>query len=101
MELRFREIRPDEVEQELTQKDQFNTDTVPLAATLIREFDPEFDRRQDRRRRRARDHPDFIQVRPTRPSPNSGARSLGPLEPHLRASEIDVARYRPGTAATS
>ena len=37
MELRFRHIRPDEVEQELTQKDQFNTDSVPLAATLIRE----------------------------------------------------------------
>lgn len=37
MELLFREVRPDEVEQELTQKDQFNTDRVPLAATLVRE----------------------------------------------------------------
>jgi hypothetical protein len=37
MELLFREVRPDEVEQELTQRDQFNTDRVPLAATLVRE----------------------------------------------------------------
>jgi hypothetical protein len=37
MELLFRRVRPDEVEQELTQKDQFNTDRVPLAATLVRE----------------------------------------------------------------
>jgi len=37
MELLFRIVRPEEVEQELTQKDQFNTDKVPLAATLVRE----------------------------------------------------------------
>lgn len=37
MELRFRKVGPGEVEQELTQKDQFNTDSVPLAATLVRE----------------------------------------------------------------
>ncbi len=37
-DLLFREVRPDEVEQELTQKDQFNTDRVPLAATLVREL---------------------------------------------------------------
>jgi hypothetical protein len=37
MELLVREIRPDEVEQEITQRDQFNTDTVGLAETLVRE----------------------------------------------------------------
>lgn len=37
MQLHFQEIRPGDVEQELTQKDQFDTDKVPLTATLIRE----------------------------------------------------------------
>lgn len=37
MKLRFQEIRPGDVEQELTQKDQFDTDKVPLTATLVRE----------------------------------------------------------------
>lgn len=35
--LRFAETRPSDVEQELTQKDQFDTDRVPLPATLVRE----------------------------------------------------------------
>jgi hypothetical protein len=35
--LKFREVQPGDVEQELTQQDQFNTDNVPLAATLVRE----------------------------------------------------------------
>ncbi len=37
MKLHFQEIRPGDVEQELTQKDQFDTDKVPLTATLVRE----------------------------------------------------------------
>ena len=37
MQLHFQEIRPGDVEQELTQKDQFDTDKVPLTATLVRE----------------------------------------------------------------
>lgn len=37
MELLFRERQADEVEQEVTQRDQFNTDEVSLAATLMRE----------------------------------------------------------------
>lgn len=37
MRLSFQEIRPGDVEQELTQRDQFDTDKVPLTATLMRE----------------------------------------------------------------
>lgn len=37
LELRFATTRPGDVEQELTQQDQFNTDQVPLPATLTRE----------------------------------------------------------------
>ncbi|MFT8366893.1 MAG: hypothetical protein ABF623_13715 [Gluconobacter cerinus] len=37
MRLHFQKIRPGDVEQELTQKDQFDTDKVPLIATLVRE----------------------------------------------------------------
>lgn len=37
LEIRFAETRRSDVEQELTQKDQFDTDKVPLPATLIRE----------------------------------------------------------------
>lgn len=37
MELLLREVRPDEVEQDVTQRDQFNTDEVGLAETLVRE----------------------------------------------------------------
>lgn len=37
MKLHFEEVRPSDVEQELTQKDQFDTDKVPLPATLVRE----------------------------------------------------------------
>lgn len=35
--VRFADTRPSDVEQELTQKDQFDTDRVPLPATLVRE----------------------------------------------------------------
>ena len=37
MELTFREIRPDEVEKEVTQRDQFNSDEVELIEALVRE----------------------------------------------------------------
>ena len=37
MKLLCREVAPDEVEQEMTQRDQFNTDEVGLEETLIRE----------------------------------------------------------------
>lgn len=37
LEIRFAETRRLDVEQELTQKDQFDTDKVPLPATLVRE----------------------------------------------------------------
>ena len=90
MELRFREIRPDEVEQELTQKDQFNTDTVPLAATLIREL---IQNSTDARIGSV-DGPATIRIsfKSADPAKSEFWRAtLGPLEPHLRASEIDVA----------
>ncbi|MCG3770607.1 MAG: hypothetical protein JW384_01757 [Nitrosomonadaceae bacterium] len=37
MELRFRKTRPDEVEQEVTQRHEFHTDEVGVVATLVRE----------------------------------------------------------------
>jgi hypothetical protein len=37
MKLTFREIRPDEVEKEVTQRDQFNSDEVELIEALVRE----------------------------------------------------------------
>lgn len=37
MELTFREIQPDEVEKEVTQRDQFNSDEVELIEALVRE----------------------------------------------------------------
>jgi len=88
MELRFREIRPDEVEQELTQKDQFNTDAVPLAATLIREsIQNSTDARIG-----GPGEPATIKFSFTPPNPANGEywrRILGQLEPHLNAAEID------------
>jgi hypothetical protein len=89
MELRFRHIRPDEVEQELTQKDQFNTDSVPLAATLIRES---IQNSTDARAGSA-DEPAIIRISFKSPDPANAEfwqPVLGQLERHLSACEVDV-----------
>ncbi len=89
MELMFRQVRPDEVEQELTQKDQFNTDRVPLAATLVRES------HQNSTDARADDAVAPVRIRIAFTPANATNRDfwlklLGPLAPHLAAADIGV-----------
>jgi hypothetical protein len=86
MELLFRRVRPDEVEQELTQRDQFNTDRVPLAATLVRES------HQNSTDAALESGPVRIRIA-THDATDSGAFWQGllrPLEPHLTACGFDI-----------
>lgn len=89
MELIVREVRPDEVEQEVTQRDQFNTDTVGLVETLVREsFQNSMDGRS-----RASPGPVRTRIRLVDGAASDAAfwRSLfEPLRPHLVACGIDV-----------
>lgn len=89
MELRFRKVGPGEVEQELTQKDQFNTDSVPLAATLVRES---IQNSTDARLDGVVSHADIrIAFKDPDPSRSEFWRSiLSPLRGHLIASGIDI-----------
>ncbi len=89
MELMFRQVRPDEVEQELTQKDQFNTDRVPLAATLVREsHQNSTDARPDSSISPVRIRIAFTPANPA--NRRLWERLLAPLAPHLEASDVGV-----------
>jgi hypothetical protein len=84
----MRQIRPDEVEQEVTQRDQFDTDMVGLAETLVRES------HQNSVDGRLRGSPIPVRTRITfrssRPEDlHRWAELLSPLGPHLNATGID------------
>lgn len=90
MQLLFREKKADEVEQEVTQRDQFNTDEVGLVATLIRET-----------HQNSLDAKSFstygavktrIRILEPREETRDYFRSMfSGLEEHLQKSEIDIA----------
>jgi hypothetical protein len=89
MQLLFREKRADEVEQEVTQRDQFNTDEVSLVATVGREpTQNSLDARAASNRGPVRITMRFV------PPSASGSSFFGELfsglRPHLEASEIDL-----------
>ena len=89
MDLRFREVSPGEVEQELTQKDQFNTDSVPLAATLVRESI------QNSTDARVESPGNHAEIRISFKSPDASnapfwRKIFRPLRSHLEASGVDA-----------
>lgn len=89
MQLMMREIRADEVEQEVTQRDQFDTDMVGLAETLVREaHQNSVDGRSSRMSEPVRTRIAFRLGRPE----HAGfwTRLLGPLKPHLTAAGLDT-----------
>lgn len=93
MQLRFQEIRPGDVEQELTQKDQFDTDKVPLTATLVREA------LQNVMDARAPDFDQALRVRvafhdSTVADQEFWREVFTGLDRHLEASDVAVGDYR-------
>lgn len=90
MQLLFREKRPDEVEQEVTQRDQFNTDEVSLVATIGREpTQNSLDARAA-----AIKGPVRVTMRLVQSSISSAAffnQLFSGLRPHLEAAEVDLA----------
>jgi hypothetical protein len=89
MQLLFREKHPDEVEQEVTQRDQFNTDEVSLVATVGREAT------QNSLDARAAALAGAVRVtmRFVKPAPRNAAffsKLFSGLRPHLEASEVDA-----------
>jgi hypothetical protein len=91
MQLRFRRINPDEVEKELTQRDQFNSDEVELIEALVREahqnsLDAQLPGSANPVRTRIGFHtPTPDQVRFLAPL-------LHPLSGHLQAAGVDVSK---------
>src|SRR5689334_20286829 len=90
MQLLFREKRADEVEQEVTQRDQFNTDEVSLVATVGREpTQNSLDAKVS-----SGSGPVRITMRFVPPS-TSGSAFFGSLfadlRTHLEASDVDLA----------
>jgi hypothetical protein len=89
MQLLFREKRADEVEQEVTQRDQFNSDEVSLVAAVSREADQNsLDAKAN-----GSTHPVRVSMRFVAPSPANRSffdSLFSGLEPHLQASEIDT-----------
>lgn len=89
MRLLFREKHADEVEQEVTQRDQFNTDEVSLVATVGREpTQNSLDARAVANRGPVRLTMRFV------PATGSSSAFFGQLfaglQPHLEASEVDL-----------
>jgi hypothetical protein len=90
MQIMCRELHADEVEQEVTQRDQFNTDEVNLTATLIRES------HQNSADARAKSNPAgpvMTRIRLVEPqASNRGyfAALFAGLAPHIDASGIDT-----------
>ena len=90
MQVLPRQIRPDEVEQEVTQRDQFNTDAVGLAETLVREA------LQNSMDVPSRFHLGPVTARISITEPSEAADDfwrevLTPLQEHLNASGVDLA----------
>ncbi len=89
MQLLFREKRPDEVEQEVTQRDQFNTDEVSLVATVGREpTQNSLDAKADNAAGPVR-----VAMRIVKPGAEGAAffaQLFSGLRPHLEAAEIDL-----------
>ncbi|MEX2165083.1 MAG: hypothetical protein WD823_12695 [Sulfuricaulis sp.] len=87
MKVFFREIGPDEVEQEMTQRDQFNTDEVGLAETLMREpHQNSMDASEAGNVVRTR-----IAISETAPEFQAYWKEMfEPLRPHLEACGIDL-----------
>lgn len=90
MQLLFREKKADEVEQEVTQRDQFNTDEVGLVATLVREP------HQNSLDAKSAGNTGAVKTRIRIVEPREGTREFfhsifSGLETHLRASEIEIA----------
>jgi hypothetical protein len=90
VQLLLREVQPDEVEQEVTQRDQFNTDEVVLAETLVREA------HQNTMDGRGKDNQGPVRTRiqifdadPT--DADFWAGLLQPLDPHLKHCGVDLA----------
>lgn len=84
----FRTVDPDEPEREITQRDQFNTDEVTLAETLVRES---LQNSNDARVSSDR----AVRVRLSIREPDTAnapfwGSLLAPLEPHLTACGIDL-----------
>jgi hypothetical protein len=89
VQLLMRRIRPDEVEQEVTQRDQFDTDMVGLAETLVRETHQ--NSVDGRLRGSAAPVYTRIALRQSRPEDSDRwTELLMPLSPHLVAAGIDV-----------
>lgn len=90
MQLRFRETRADEVELEVTQRDQFNTDEVGLVATLVREpHQNSLDAKST-----STNGPVKTRIRivePTEKSRDFFNALFAGLSKHLKASEVDIA----------
>lgn len=87
MKLIAREIRPDEVEQEVTQRDQFNTDAVGLAEALVRES------HQNSTDGESKSAPAVVRTRvqmveARAEDANFWRELLNPLRPHLTACEM-------------
>lgn len=87
MEIFFRKIGADEVESELTQRDQFNTDEVGLAETLMREpHQNSMDAVEPGKTVQTR-----IVIKESAPEYQAYWKEmLMPLVPHLKACGIDV-----------
>jgi hypothetical protein len=85
----MRQIRPDEVEQEVTQRDQFDTDMVGLAETLVREaHQNSVDGGSS-----VADGPVRTRIMFTRAHADDAAfweQLLNPLRPHLRAAGMET-----------
>ncbi len=88
MKVFFRKIKPDEVEQEMTQRDQFNTDEVGLVETLMRELHQNsMDACDPGKVVHTR-----IAIRETAPEFQTYWKDMfDPLLPHLGACSIDLA----------
>lgn len=89
MKVLCRVLQADEVEQEITQRDQFNTDEVNLVATLVRESH----QNSVDARAKGNDGPVRTAIRVVHPDEASRPyfeRLFKDLRPHLEASQIDT-----------
>ena len=92
MKLLFRHVGADEVEQEMTQRDQFNTDEVGLTETLIREaHQNSLDARANSGAGPVRTRLALIEASPDRAA--YWRSLLAPLAPHLNACGIDTSGF--------
>lgn len=89
MKILCRVLQADEVEQEITQRDQFNTDEVNLVATLVRESH----QNSVDARAKGNSGPVRTAIRVVHPDETSRPyfeQLFKDLQPHLKASQIDT-----------